>query len=95
MGRDRRVHYLRSLCRLLRETVREGDVVARTGLDEAPFALILVTTTREQAEEARKRIAAAYSGVGLPAGVRFGIGAFAHTMSDSGEVLEQARGDLR
>jgi GGDEF domain-containing protein len=95
MGRDRRVHYLRSLCRLLRETVREGDVVARTGLDDVPFALILVTTTREQAEEARKRIAGAYAGVGLPSGARFGVGSYAHTMSDSGEVIEQARGDLR
>lgn len=94
-GRDRRLHYLRALCRLLRETVREGDVVSRTQLDAAPFAVILVTTTREHAEEARKRLLAANASVGLPDGVRFGVGSFAHTMTDPGEVIEQAQGDLR
>lgn len=95
LPRDRRVHYLRSLCRILRETVREGDLVSMTQDPETPFAVLLVTATREQAEEARRRLTTAVSDVGLPPGARFGVGAFAHTMSDSGEIIEQARGDLR
>ena len=95
MPRDRRVHYLRSLCRILRETVREGDLVSMTQEEESPFAVLLVTATKEQAEEARNRLVAAVSDVGLPPGVRFGVGSFAHTMSDAREIIEEARGDLR
>lgn len=95
VAKDRQVHYLHALCRILRETVREGDVVSRTPDPESPFAVILVTTTREQAEELRTKVAAANIGVGLPTGLRLGVGSFAHTMKDPGEVIEQARGDLR
>lgn len=93
--KDRQVHYMHSLCRLLRELAREGDVVARTPDAETPFALILVTTTREQAEELRLRLVAANSSVGLPAGLRLGVGSYAHTMAAPGEVIDQARSDLR
>lgn len=95
VGKDRQVHYLHALCRILRETIREGDVVCRTADPDSPFAVILVTTTREQAEEVRNRVDAANSSVGLPAGLRLGVGSFTHTMKDPGEVIEEARSDLR
>lgn len=92
---EKRPHYLHALCRILRETVREVDVVARTPFDDAPFGAIVITATREVAEEVRMRINNACARAGLPAGMRIGVGAFAHTMKDQEELLAQARNDIR
>ncbi|MBI3298165.1 MAG: hypothetical protein HYZ75_08380 [Elusimicrobia bacterium] len=92
---DRRVHYLQALCRILRESVREVDVVARTPFDDAPFGAIVITATREVAQEVRLRMAGACARAGLPEGLRLGVGAFAHTMKEPEELIAQARDEIR
>ncbi|MDE2292325.1 MAG: GAF domain-containing protein, partial [Elusimicrobia bacterium] len=94
LPKDRSLHYLRALARLLRERLRESDVIARSPVPEAFFAVILPTATREQGDEVRRRLGQWAEGIGLPAGMRVGLGSYAHTMKEAGEVLAQAREEL-
>lgn len=87
--------HLHALCRLLRETIREEDVLSRIDDPQAFFAVILQTTARERASEIRGRIVAALERLGFPPGTRVGVGSYAHTMTRPEEVLDQAREDLR
>jgi len=91
----KRKQYLHALCRVLRESMREEDILARVEDPDAYFAVILQTTVRERAEEVRARVVAAIDRLGLPAGARIGVGSYAHTMTGPKEVLDQARDDIR
>lgn len=91
----RRRKYLHALCRVLRESIREEDILARVDDPQAYFAVILQTTVRERAEEVRARVLASFDRLGLPAGMGIGVGSYAHTMTGPKEVLDQARDDIR
>lgn len=90
----RREAYLQALCSVLRDSVREGDLVASTEDPAAPFAIVLMTATRERAEEVRMRIAQSTVKLGLPEGARYGVGSFAHTMKNPEEIVANARQDV-
>lgn len=86
---------LRALSRLLRDTVRDIDVVSRTPHPEAPFGALLPTTTAEQAKTLEGRLREGLERLQFPAPVRLGVGSFKHSMHASEEIVEQARSQLR
>lgn len=91
----RRVDALRVLARLLRETMRDIDIVSRTPHDEAPFGVVLATATGEQARQVAERIVEDLAKLEYPGQVRVGVGTFKHTMESPEELVEQARAELR
>lgn len=90
----RRVAYLLALSRLLRDSVREIDVVTKTPYPEAPFAVLAMTATREQAGVVKKRVLERYATLELPPALQLGIGSYESEMSGEEALVEQARRDL-
>jgi len=85
---------LHALCRVLRDLSRDFDIVTTTPYAEAPFGILMMTTTREKADEMKLRIEAAHAKLGLPSPLRIGIGSFKHGMKDKEEIFAQARAEL-
>lgn len=85
---------LGGLGRALRELSREIDVVAKAPFGESTLAVLLVTTSKEQAEQTRHRIAENIAGLGLPEGLRVGAASFDHKMEHVEELFERARASL-
>jgi len=92
---EKRAACLHVLARVLREVTRKIDVVARTRFDFSPFAVLMMTTTRENAEGLRRRLEEAFAKMELPMDVKLGIGAYQPEMKDKEEIIEQAKADLR
>ncbi len=91
----RRVAYLRALSRLLRDSVREIDIVTKTPFPEVPFAVLAMTATREQAGVIKARILERSAGLELPGDLRLGIGSFDPDMKAEDALIEQARHGIR
>lgn len=88
---DQQVVMLQILSRVLRETVREIDIVAKTPFEDAPFGVLLMTATGEQAQATRLRVLEAYRRLGLQPGLRVGIGSYEAEMRSAEDIYEQAR----
>lgn len=86
---------LRALARLLRETVRDIDVVSRTPHPDAPFAVLLMTATGEQAKAVETRLSEGLGRLQFPATVKIGVGSYRHSMQVAEDMIEQARAQLR
>lgn len=91
---DGQVSYFHALAKLLNECVRDSDVVTKSPFPEAPFAMLLMTTTREQVAPLKQRVLEAHSRLGLPVTLAFGVGSFRHEMTSLEEVFAEARTDL-
>lgn len=90
---DRQVMFLRVVSKLLRESVRDIDVVAKTSFVESPFAVLMMTATVGQARELRSRLLASYGRLGLPPELRIGVGTYQSEMENAEEMVEQAKAD--
>lgn len=90
----KQVAYLHALSALLKEVSRDSDVVAKSHLDGVPFAILLVTTSKDQALVVKNRILDSGRKLDLPFPLRVGLGSYAHTMKSVDEIYEQARADI-
>jgi PleD family two-component response regulator len=86
---------LSAAARVLRETTRDIDIVARSPFPEADLAVLLPTATRERAEEILAKTREALAGLDLPAEVRFGLGAYAAAMTAPEDLILDAQRPLR
>jgi GGDEF domain-containing protein len=88
---DRQVTALKVLARMLRETVREIDVVTRTPFDDWPFAVLMMTATADQAQVLVDRIAANHKKLDLPPGLKVTVGSYRSGMEDADALVGQAK----
>jgi len=93
-GDGKRTAYLRVISRVVLETVRKIDVVSKTPFEEAPFAVLLMTTTQENAGRVRERIKDSLKRVGLEESIRLGVGSYKADMKNKEEIFAQAREDI-
>lgn len=87
----KQVAYLHALSTILKDATRDSDVVTKSPFEGAPFAVILVTTSKEQALLVKERILESSRKLGLPYPLRVGVGSFAHKMKCIDEIYEEAR----
>lgn len=81
--------------RALRETARDIDIVARCPFEGGDLAVLLPTTTRERAVEARDKIFEALGKLELPAKIKAGVGSYAPGMTSAEDMVGEARNELR
>ncbi|PIP85161.1 MAG: hypothetical protein CO113_11665 [Elusimicrobia bacterium CG_4_9_14_3_um_filter_62_55] len=94
MPAARRSTTRRIVSRILREAARSTDDVARSPLPEAPFAMLLNTCTREQAQEARDRLMESFAKIEWEEKVKIGVGSYRPEMTAKEELVEQARSQI-
>lgn len=86
-----RRNLLLALATLLQQRVRSIDIVTCTKIPEAPFALLLMTATRAQAQTVAQRVREGHERLGLPGRLRLGVGSFTTEMHAVEDLIHEAR----
>lgn len=82
------------VCRVLQETARRTDVVARTRFDREPFAVILTATPPGKARELARRLRDAFERATLGPAVRVGLAVADSGASRKEDLIARARADV-
>ncbi|MBI2083804.1 MAG: hypothetical protein HYT76_09620 [Deltaproteobacteria bacterium] len=83
-----------ALSQLLKESVREMDVVSHFEGTDIPFALILVTGSRKQTEEIREKILKGFDRLQLPVTLHLGFSSYLPAMNEMNELIQKAKEEL-
>ncbi|MFH1724252.1 MAG: GAF domain-containing protein [Elusimicrobiota bacterium] len=102
---ERQLNLLRAVGRLLQEVSRDIDIVTKSADPGIPFAVMMMTASVNQARGLRTKILDAFGKLGFAGGsgkdaeralsIKIGIGTFAPAMKAVGEIIAEAREDLR
>lgn len=99
LKRPQRGALLTALSQLLKESVREMDVVARFPEEEKPFALLLMTVSSAQAEGVRQKIEHLFSQMigkegKTPVQFHVGLASFSPKVTDPESLIHEAKHQL-